>query len=688
MTKHSQTQQLQIQKKIDGKMGAKFLKFIFQIEKELSVEDNKTLMNVNLNGYRIYVLHNMSNHLRFLYATAKKLKVDSIVYGKSLNFYKTNNKLANPETIIYMSKEYTNMGDPIVKLSENPLELKCKSKFPLYTNSLVYTEIFDPNTNDIKIKKIHRKDLHDKRIAYDKEMWFIDELNKIKITNLPIKILRNILNKAIIDDRIKKVLITEFFTLDQYKDEEEMKSQDLMMNNSHSIVLTQGGTGKSSILCMLGNDLHTTTDAGMFGYMDVTAGTWRSGEVSKTKDSIIVDEVNEIIKKNSKKGESVLDILNTPLENGKYSYGKAGGMKLQFGNQFNFLGNISDEFHFENFVNGLSGNQSTMGRRFAYIVYDDKLEFINGEHRDIIKHLNKIKPLKEFLSYVLLWFLKTKKFQDKKVRGNDKIKQLIIKYQEKNKNIIMDMEHPNTKQFFSSFNSHSLENRIPSMALKLTIFKYIDTFRDCTNSNKSFNSIDLRQFWKQFYRELEFLYMDNLKSLEYILSHQNTGMIIDENDNKIYNQLKVLKKSQKTILSFIIGNIKNFEGIKLIDENMDNKQLIGDLKYKVIIKGQTKFLDELQRFGINYFVSTKDKKQSINFTIMNKHKFKETSEVILKNINGFINDLKERTTIKELYNNNDPKEHIGKKEIIKNEPTHKLDDEDNDVFDSIDMGDI
>jgi len=678
--------------KFQKKIGFKYHKYNYKVEKILSVQDNKPIMDINLSGHNIYVLHNYSHNFRFLYITSKKLKMDTIIYGKSLIFYKTPTKLTNEDTKIYLSKEYNNLNEMVVKLSVNPLDLKSTNKFPLYTYSLFYTEVYNPDSQEMKIKKIHKHNLHDTRIAYDNDLWFIKEINNLKIKDIPLTILKNILNQAIIDEKLKKVLITEFFILDQFKDEEELISQDYMMMNSHCIILTQGGTGKSSILCMLGNDLHTTTDAGMFGYMDIVAGSWRSGEVSKTKDSIIVDEINEIIKKNSKKGESVLDILNTPLENGKYSYGKAGGMKIQFGNQFNFLGNISDEFHFENFVNGLSGNQSTMGRRFAYIIYDDNLEFVNGEHRDIIKHLNKIKPLKEFLSFILLWFLKTKKFQDRKVRKNKYMLNIIKEFQEKYKKIINNMEHPNTKQFFKSFTSHSLENRIPVMALKLTIFKYIELFRSCHNSNKQFNSIDLRQFWKQFYIEFKFLLNDNLISLDNILSHQNTGMITADENNKIFNQIKVLKKSQRNMICYIVGNSKNIKGIKLLEENCEYLSIVKRLKLKVTQKNQTKFLDELSQFGFNYYITTSQKKKHLNFTITNKSKFQKVIDSVIKNFNNLITDLKEKEKLEIIFNKNFENTKIKTKVIekkpIKEEIKQKEIKTNADLIDEIDFEDL
>ena len=621
-------------KKLYSINGVKFQKYIYMVEKELSVEDSKPIMDYNLKGYRFYVIHNRTNHLRFLYVTTKKLKIDTILNGKGLLFRKINTKLTNDETIIYLQIYKNNLNNEMINIVQNNKDNDC---IPLLSFQLFYKEVYEPNSQTMKITKIHKNNLHDTRIVIDKDMWFIEELKNLGIKDLPKKMLKDLLNKAVIDNRLKKTLITELFIIEQYRDEEDRVSQEFMMNNSHSIVLTQGSTGKSSILCTIGNDLHTTTDAGMFGYMDVTASSWRAGEVSKTTDAIIIDEINEIIKKNVKKGESVLDILNTPLENGRYNYGKAGGMKIQFGNQFNFLGNISDEFHFENFVNGLSGNQSTMGRRFAYIIYDDKLTFKNGDYRDIVKHLHKIKPFKEYLSYILTYFLKQKRFQDKKVRINKKLQSTIGIYQKRYKTIIENMEHPNTKQFFTSFTNHSLENRVPTMALKLTIFKFCNQFAKVNQ----FGDMDLRLFWNNFYTEFENILQDNEQSLINIVSHQKTGTIIDETKNKSFYGLERLNKIQRLILLMIVKNVDKVKGIKLNYDDIRDKSLLRDLKNRVVNKNQTKSVDELKGFGVHF----KIEKKNFYFIITNQFKFKEMTDTILSNKDKLMNGLKEREVL-------------------------------------------
>ncbi len=631
----TQNQNSQSKKSIKNKdnkeVGFQYQDFIYQIEKELTVEDSKYLMDYNLKGYRFYVIHNLTNHFRILFFTNEKLKIDTQIDGRELFFRKINNALHKDDTKVYIIEKINEFGNKYIDVSESPVE---DSSNPIYTYWLHYTETFDPNNNEIKLRKIHKKNMHETRIAVKRNMWYKEELLNLNIKDIPKKIQKDIYNKAIVDSRITKLLKTEFFTIDQYRDEEKGKSQEYMMHNSHAIGLTQGSTGKSSILCSLGNDLHTTTDAGMFGYMDVTAGSWRAGEVSKTKDAIIVDEINEIIKQTAKKGETVLDILNTPLENGRYSYGKAGGMKLSFGNQFIFLGNISDEFHFENFVNGLAGNQSTLGRRFAYIIYDDKLVFKNGDYRDIVKHIRKIKPLKAFLSDILLFYLKKKKFQDKKVRQNKLVLNMIEKHKKQFKNLIHGMEHPNTKLFFDAYVSHSLENRLPLMALKLTIFDNANMYLE----EKNFYEIDNRVFWRQFYKNLENLFKDIEVMLQNVISHQEVGTIADESSNKLANKILSLNKSQRLLMVSICDNISKFDGIRLNYEDIENKTLLKDIRNKIVNKNQTKHYDELTNFGIHYKKENKD----LYFLITNKFKFQQTHQIVSEHRKELVKDLSEK----------------------------------------------
>ena len=606
--------------KLKKKYGDKYKKFIYYVEKEISVEDNIYAKNYNLLGYRMYIILNRTNHYRFFYMSSKKLFVDTEILGKSLNFIKHSHY--EPLGLKFFLDIFGEKQVGFIEKESDEIP-----KYLITPNDILVKEINDPNLREgeePKKKYVFPKNIHSKRIAFDNVEWYKDELKDMNFDSLNKKIIKDILEGAIIDERIEKVLISEFFELPQIYDVEEGKSIDYMKNNTHSIVLSQGSTGKSSILCLLGNDLTKTSDAGMFGYMDVTNNSWRAGEVSKTKKAIIVDEINEIIDSNAKKGESVLDTLNTPLENGKFNYGKAGGMKVNFGNQFIFLGNIRDNFHFENFVNGLSSNQSTMGRRFCYLVYDDKLNWKNGNQRDITKHIHKIQPLREFLSNVLLYFLKNKKFIDKKINNNIDFMNLIEKDKNRLLDIIRPIEHPNTRQFLKTFSEYSLVNRVPIMALKLTIFEYLGEFLKIESLEKF--SYAQNNFMTRYLEIYKGIIIDLEHSFKNILSHQNESIIVDSELEIMSKRLNRELNNNQKLLIFRLGQSNNELNIKFAYKNITIKGRLKYIKRDLLNKG----LNPKDRILNKYGIFPKIEAGEVFFTI-NKNQFKQAYIICDKN---------------------------------------------------------
>ena len=599
----------------------KYDKFIFKIEQEITVKESRYILDFNLKNVRFYIIHNQTNNFRFLYITTKKLFLNTEILGKTLFFikhsfdepfyFRIKKDLFNQEILNYNQKKEIN------------------NQLFFIPNDILIKEIYKPDEDKPRKEYVTKNTFHKTRIVIDNHLWFNDELKKFKLKNIQNKLLKKILAGAKIDNRIKKVLITEFFEIPQIFDLENNVSVDYMKNQSHTIILTQGSTGKSSILGMLSNELTTTSDAGMFGYYDVVNGNWINGEVSKTTKSIFVDEVNELIKSNIKKGNSILNTLNTPLENGKYVYGKAGGRKIFFGNQFIFSGNIEENFHFEMFVNGLATNQSTLGRRFCYIIYDDKLEFKNGNNRDITKFNGVIEPIKKFLSNLLLYYLKNKNFLDKNVNNNKVLNQIRVKYYREFEKILNDIEHINTKQFLSSFIQYSLTNRLPIMALKLSLFNYLDKFLELKDISKFQSSI----LMDRLYIEYEDLLKDLIISFKNILTHQQIYSIQDNKNELLINQLNKSLPRTYLLLLYIIGveyKINNYN-MNVIDYNiLEYKGKLKYLKRDILKRGLSKNIQMLNEFGVYSYI------QGDKLLFRVSKELKNIFEIIDKNM---LNDL-------------------------------------------------
>ena len=185
-------------------------------------------------------------------------------------------------------------------------------------------------------------------------MFFIEELQQKGIKSLKKKVLNKLLNKALIDHRLINILKTQFFLPNNLN-----PNKNAMHKQTHSIILTNGGTGKSSVLGIMGTNLDNSSNAGIFGYYSTNTDKWNSGVITQTSNSIIIDEINELIN-TSKNGDGILRTMNKPLENGSYTTGKAGGRSVYFGNQFCILGNIDEAFNFENFMLGNPLNSLTL----------------------------------------------------------------------------------------------------------------------------------------------------------------------------------------------------------------------------------------------------------------------------------------------------------------------------------------
>lgn len=605
----------------------KYSRYKFFIEKQITIKDTPNIKRLALKNVFVYVIREPLHNIGFCYVTSKKLGVGTQILGKQLEFYHTNfnepTKFKFIKTLTKTKLIQLDIDNPINKQNINKKYTILKSsKFQIVLRTLFYKKVFDEIDEDKKSEYfLNKLAIHTKRIATDKYLWFID--NIINIKNPQKKLLNHILNKAIVDTKIKNILISELINF---------KSNKYMHLETHSIILTQGGTGKSSILGIMGKNLDDTSNAGIFGSYDVKRSQWNSGIVSQTDYPILVDETNELISS----GKSILETLNKPLDNGSYYYGKAGSRNIEFGNQFIFLGNISEEFNFERFINGLSNNILTIGRRFSYIIYDTKLNFINGNIRPK-KRTDFINQFTELLTYTFYILIETKGFIS--LINSNYYKKLLIPIKRYILNECKYIEHIGTKHFFTEY-IKSLDGRVPYLVLKLVVF---DELKYILNKN----IIDTPKYYiaDKFNKKCKIILNDIKETFDNIISHQKNSVIIDIKTNKIKQKLSYFTKSSNYCLELVILNITGFNKNKLMYPVAKGERILKQ-KVKDIIKNCKRYQKtilkincDLQKVGLKFIITNNEK----YFTITNKKIFSDIIEYYSQLDNNNIPKNKQNT---------------------------------------------
>lgn len=580
-------------------VSRKYTKFNYVVEKQITIKETPNIKKISLKGVYIYILRESMHNFGFVYITSKKLGINAKILGKQLEFYKTD---FNEPTQLKLIDTPTNIKMVQMrntKSNKDPIESK-DIDFDIVFRTLFYKMILDKVDDGKKLENfITKENIHTKRVAIDKYLWFVDEI--IKLKNPQKKLYREILNGALVDTKIKNVLVSELINF---------RSNKYMHLESHSIVLTQGGTGKSSILGIIGKNLDDTSNAGIFGSYDVKRSSWNAGIVSQTDYPILVDETNEMIAS----GKNILETLNKPLDNGTYYYGKAGSRNVEFGNQFIFLGNISDEFNFELFIQGLSNNVLTIGRRFAYVIYDTKLEFKNGGNRPK-KRTDFINVFTELLSYCFYVIIEIKGFislieSKHYIKKADELKKYITSQ-------CRDIEHVGTKYFYSEY-VKSLYGRVPFMALKLVIFDELKFILDN-------NILDTPKYYiaDKFHKKTIELLDDIKNTFDNMKAHQLGSTIACSKSDLIKQKLMYFTKSSNYILQLLSENKSNFFKNKLyypMTEGKTNlKQKVREVIYncKRFPHSIVKINTNISQMGIKLIFNTDE----IYFTIMNKPLF-------------------------------------------------------------------
>lgn len=593
-------------------MSHSYQDYEYEIEKQLSVEEHKAIKDWSLRGYYYYVIFSYEHKFRFVLATRGKYPQGRKYLGKQLKFipidpYANKDANGNPTNRIFFSTHTGSRGEEYVDITQGvdgssfaSLFLKVKKK--------------SDGTYEVTNKHM----IHDKKIAVDRKDWFLHEIKKKNISNLSKKIIKDIVKDTRIDPRMMKILKTQFF---------EEEENDYMHVNSHAFVLTQGGTGKSSTLGVNGIVKQKNSDAGIFGYFNTSANAWISGAVSQTQKTIVIDEINEILNSTTAKGEDFITSINSALENGTYSYGKAGGRQITFGNQFIICGNISESFNFESFIQGIATNTETFGRRIAYFIYDNNLVFEKGSKRRPTKQSFEAKLVSAYCSYIWRFFVEKKKFIEKTFN-----KQRIVEIEKKYTSEIKKMcdidefqDNEGTKKFMDSFLGTSLGSRLKNMALKLAIFNNLNDFIECQNLNDERH----QKVYESFALEYELLCEDLRISIKNIIKDFQFATKVDYTHATLEKNHKSLSKAEKLVLDKIFENDIYFDKRILKYDDMKN---VESMKYT--IRNWKRGIGTRKNFkNISYFgVLPVVRGDSIQFVIQNPTQYEKSRDLFSKGV--------------------------------------------------------
>lgn len=564
-------------------VGVKYYKkFIYRIEKKISVEDFPKIKDYAKNEIYLYIIHDVMDNNRFLYISSKHIEENTKINPISFKLI----RLKNNETVFLKPKKS--------KFDEKYFVVtKDKTQYSIIFKDIIYTK----NKENKFFKKFKT---HTKKIALDYPDYYFEIIKKNKCKSHKKKVMKELLYKNCYSEQIINHCISTFFILNL---------PHYQKFNDHSIVMDEGKTGKSSLIGYMGEKLDNISVAGLYGSSDSLRGKFKGGIVTTTNNTILIDEINELSK--NSKGDKILSVLNSLLENGVYNYQKQFGQKITAGNQFIFMGNLSDSFNLPMFLESTFGNIETLGRRVGIITYNNNL---NGFKMGLLRPYtpnNYLLTIQKFLSNIFNYILTNPKFL-KKLYKHKKYIQLSQDYKNDLKQIYKDIDDNTTKSFIKS-HSASID-RVICRALKLWIFDNIDNFID--NETEYYNNHIINNLLDITKKELN----KNVLNFKNIKEHINDFNIDDKKKEMNKINFNELSKTYKQLLHFFYCNqrIINQKGVeyKNLMEKSIIRYIVKDYKNRGIpIKQKSFFYD----YGINVTMQHND----IYFRFVNKMLFLE-----------------------------------------------------------------
>jgi len=566
-----------------------YKQFVYRIEKKITVEDFPKIKDYAKNNIYLYIIHDIIDNNRFLYISSKHFEENTKINPITFNLFSLNNNES-----IFLEKKENKFGDKYFIITED------KTKYSIIFKDIIYTK----NKDNKFFKKFKT---HTKKVAVDYPNWYMDKIKEIECKNHSKKVIRELLYKNEYSQEIINHCISTFFIL---------KNPEYQKFNDHSIVMDEGKTGKSSLIGYMGEKLDNISVAGLYGSSDTLRGKFKGGVVTTTKNTILIDEINELSKNN--KGEKILSVLNSLLENGVYNYQKQFGQKITAGNQFMFMGNLSNKFNLPMFLESTFGNIETLGRRIGIITYNNNL---NGYKMGLIRPQTPsdyLLTMQMLLSNIFNSILLNPKLIEKLYK-HKKYHEIAKKYKHDLSLLCDTVDDETTKSFIRS-HSASID-RIFTRALKLWIFYNIDGF---LNNTKCYDNHTINEVLELTRLEID----KNLVNFKNIKEH-----IVDFDIKESRKDMNIvifnsLTKKNRKILNFFNIN-KDIIDIKGVSHN--------DLKDKSIIKyivrdyKQYGIPDNQKTFMLSYGINVSIKNNEIYFRFINKNLFEDKIKGLFEN---------------------------------------------------------
>lgn len=567
--------------------------FIYRVEKKITVEDHKKIKDYAKKRIYLYIIHDPKDDNRFLFLSSRHFEEETKVYPHTFKF----EQIAGTNESIHLKIKKSKFGIPFFRL------LKEKGDF-----SIIFSEIIKGKTKDNKFFKKYKT--HTKKIALDNPDWYLEHIMTNDCKSFKKKLLKLLLCNNKYNEEIIQHSISTFFILN---------NPDFQKFNDHNVVLDEGKTGKSSLIGYMGEKLDNISVAGLYGSSDSKRGKFKGGIITTTEKSILIDEMNELIKNN--KGDKILSVLNSLLENGTYNYQKQFGQKIRSANQFFFMGNIGSELNFPMFLLGSFGNVETLGRRIGIVTFNNNLA---GYEMGLIRP-EKADPFLDAMSLLMSnifnSILQDKKFIEK-LYSHKKYRQLSQFYKGELIKIANKIEDETARQFIRSH--CSTIDRVVCRGLKLWIFNNLDDF---VNGKKEYNSHSIFEILDETEKHLK----KNILNFQNIQEHTQEYTMSSKKEDMNKIEFEKLTKTEQSLLKFFWINKAQID-IKGVEHHILKypdlvKKLVYDYKRRGIPSKHTVFL---QQYGANI----SQHNQEFRFRIINQPLLESRLKGIFKEISA------------------------------------------------------
>lgn len=584
-----------------------YKQFSYRIEKKISVEDYYIIKDYAKKQLYLYIIHDNIDNNRFLFISSQHYEEHTFILPESFKL----ESISGLNESIYLKKDKNKFNVPYFNIS------KTKSTFSIMLKDVI--------TGKSKTQKVFKKfKVHTKKIALDNPNWYLKIINKNNCIHHKKKILKLLLCGNKYNSEIINHSISTFFILN---------NPDYQRFNDHSLILDEGKTGKSSLIGYMGEKVDNVSIAGLYGSSDGKNGKFRGGLVTTTNKTILIDEVNELIKNSNQ--NKVLSVLNSLLENGVYNYQKQFSQKIRAGNLFYFMGNMSNNLNFPLILLGMFGNVETLGRRIGIITYNNYSKgFVKGNTRthQITPYLN---AMSIFLSNIFNHILENTKFLIKLYKHKEYIK-MSKKYSDDVIKLCDKVEDETTLSFFKSHKSSI--DRIIIRGLKIHLFNNIDEYikNGFTYDNHLiFNVLNETKIHMQ-------TNLINLKNIKEHITNFNIKDKTIEINQANYNKLP---KTYKKLLRFFWENKKNIDAKGINVEYLKNRS---NIKFVLQNYKRLGFPQKHKMFLLQYGLNITLFNNIIIFRIINIKLFESSMNGIIKNIGN----VKKHKNIEKTLNNN------------------------------------